>query len=830
MATDNVPTADVVDEVLREDEALFSRSIVDGQLIRFEEATSDDFQTDVTLVIDGRPVTVKAAVPATDSQGNILNDANGVPVPRRTTIFDAARLVFGGAANPIPVICHQDHMPPVGVCRVCLVEIHQERKGRKVVQLVPSCTRRVEPDMVVHTVGTPDTAAKERIESNVRVVTELLVADHQKARMATRAYGDNELQTLANRFLGEQSPRFRTNPKPRGRDYSSPVISIDHSACILCDRCVRACNEVKQNHVIGRSGKGYTAQIAFDLGSPMGESSCVSCGECMVSCPTDALTFHDVVREINPRETPEADEFPSVLELLQMPLFSALPPKFLEWNSGAVRRRRLNEGETLCQEGEYGSTAFVLVKGEFEVFATRKEETPQAAPKRKGWLSGFFSGPKVPARTGGAQRSLGRLTPDDMLVGEMTCLNNYPRTATIVARTPGEVLEINRNVLYYLQRKPESRAALQKVYNVRALRSQLEMIPFFKELGESERAVATDFLRERIEIVHVDPGQIVFREGDPADDLYIVRLGYVKISRGEPGNEVAIDYFGPNRQFGEIGVLTNRRGLQGANDPVRALYDQLRGLIPPETCGLRTATCAALDHVELVRIAGDDLRALVRKEPHLAETLANYVNGLFTQRSPDKVERQAPLNSFLDQGLYHGQKLLVLDLESCTRCDECARACADTHGGETRLIREGMRYDRFLIASACRSCKDPYCLVGCPVDAIHRVSTPDRPGALEIVIDNHCIGCGLCANNCPYGNISMRDRPAAGQAAPRGDGSGLTVARQATVCDLCRDIVSPDEDPSCVYACPHHAAFRMTGDQLLDVVEGRMTLSELLHD
>ena len=61
---------------------------------------------------------------------------------------------------------------------------------------------------------------------------------------------------------------------------------------------------------------------------------------------------------------------------------------------------------------------------------------------------------------------------------------------------------------------------------------------------------------------------------------------------------------------------------------------------------------------------------------------------------------------------------------------------------------------KFLIASACRSCRDPYCLVGCPVDAIHRVSSPERPGAVEITIENHCIGCGLCANNCPYPIVS----------------------------------------------------------------------------
>ena len=68
----------------------------------------------------------------------------------------------------------------------------------------------------------------------------------------------------------------------------------------------------------------------------------------------------------------------------------------------------------------------------------------------------------------------------------------------------------------------------------------------------------------------------------------------------------------------------------------------------------------------------------------------------------------------------NAQSLLVLDLEKCTRCDECTKACADAHDGVTRLIREGLRFDKFLVASSCRSCLDPYCMVGCPVGSIRR--------------------------------------------------------------------------------------------------------------
>ncbi len=169
----------------------------------------------------------------------------------------------------------------------------------------------------------------------------------------------------------------------------------------------------------------------------------------------------------------------------------------------------------------------------------------------------------------------------------------------------------------------------------------------------------------------------------------------------------------------------------------------------------------------------------------------------------------------------------MLDLDACTRCDECTKACSDTHGGITRLIREGLRFDRWLVASSCRSCTDPYCLVGCPVDAIHRRDPHagnTRRGAaseqspetqrLEIQIENHCIGCGLCASNCPYGNINMHGTSQAVDAWGR-----AVITYRATTCDLCGDIVGNRwREVSCVYACPHDAAFRLRGDELLGLV------------
>jgi Fe-S-cluster-containing hydrogenase component 2 len=249
--------------------------------------------------------------------------------------------------------------------------------------------------------------------------------------------------------------------------------------------------------------------------------------------------------------------------------------------------------------------------------------------------------------------------------------------------------------------------------------------------------------------------------------------------------------------------------------------------------GVRTSTCAALDDVELVCIRGEHFRELVADSSELRDRLLERAKKLLGRDAAAKRWLDKPLGDFLEQGLFNAQKLLVLDLESCTRCDECTKACADTHGGVTRLIREGLRFDKFLVASSCRSCLDPYCLVGCPVDAIHRKQRdegPDRedlPASLEIVIDDRCIGCGLCARNCPYGNISLHDTPDQ-REDPSEPGRSIAVQQtKAVTCDLCRDVVGADQDPSCVYACPHNAAFRMSGRELIKLVTRDARASEL---
>jgi CRP-like cAMP-binding protein/Fe-S-cluster-containing hydrogenase component 2 len=793
--------------------------ILDGRLVMMPRAMAEQVGKTVKLTIDGRP----AEVPRV----SVSDDPKQAPVPRLTSIYDAALK----AGVEIPTLCHREYMNPVAVCRVCCVEV-EAAGGRRERVMAPACYRPVDDGIKVSTHHT-----SERVRSAVKTVIELLMTDHPAPCAKHREYGDCELEVQAERF-GLKASRFARSAKSRPRDESSLVIAVDHSACILCDRCIRGCNDIRDNQVIGRMGKGYRAAIAFDLNTPMGVSSCVDCGECMVSCPTGALTFRSPVGAKPWERATPVPEPVSAEELAGHPVFEGVSHAFLRWNEGTVVRRRYRKGDTICREGAYGSTAFYIEAGSVEVSiqAPLKHLKSLKNPAKDQVNRGLFGlvrrftsalvdrdedcrdeestsryiaidAPVALRFDRSGQTPVAALGSGDIF-GEMTCLNNYPRSATVRAKEDCTVLEMLHNVLYILQRSKKSRSLLEAMYRHRAIDDHLRSVDIFASVlkDDDEFARFANYLRDRVQLIRLNPGDMIIRQGDAADSFYLVRIGFVKVSQRRPGGDHVIAYLGPGKYFGEIGLMAH--------------IPEVRNLAPPGVC---TATCTALDHVDVVRISGDDFRTILDRFPRVSEEILQ--EAVRRLRDNEQVRRQVenvPLGNFLRQGLFEAQSLLVLDLERCTRCDECTKACADAHDGVTRLVREGLRFDRFLVASSCRSCLDPYCMVGCPVGSIR------RRNSREIIIEDWCIGCGKCAENCPYGNINMhpfpayRTHPDTGRRIrlyeddPQTGRRTPVVQHKATTCDLCTDL--RDQQPSCVYACPHDAAFRMTGQELLEQV------------
>ena len=170
----------------------------------------------------------------------------------------------------IPRLCYKAGMRPDGNCRACMVEI----KGERV--LAPACCRTPTKGMEV-------ASNSPRAVRSQAMVVELLASD-----VPDRQYKkDSELEIWKTK-LGIDARRFEMRAQPKS-DLSHPAMSVNLDACIQCTRCVRACREVQVNDVIGYAFRSADSEIVFDMGDPMGDSTCVACGECVQACPTGAL-------------------------------------------------------------------------------------------------------------------------------------------------------------------------------------------------------------------------------------------------------------------------------------------------------------------------------------------------------------------------------------------------------------------------------------------------------------------------------------------------------------------------------------------------------------
>ena len=207
-------------------------------------------------------------------------DGEEVKVPAGTSIMRAAR----ENGTPVPKLCSTDRLEPFGSCRVCLVEV-EDRRG-----LIASCTEPVSEGMVVKT----QTEELARIR---RGVMELYISDHPLDCLTCSANGDCELQEVAG-SVGLRDVRYEStsNHLNEIKDDSNPYFAFDGSKCIVCSRCVRACEEIQGTFALTIEGRGFNSKVKTGADNFF-DSECVSCGACVQACPTATLMEKSVIEQ-----------------------------------------------------------------------------------------------------------------------------------------------------------------------------------------------------------------------------------------------------------------------------------------------------------------------------------------------------------------------------------------------------------------------------------------------------------------------------------------------------------------------------------------------------
>jgi Fe-S-cluster-containing dehydrogenase component/CRP-like cAMP-binding protein len=517
--------------------------------------------------------------------------------------------------------------------------------------------------------------------------------------------------------------------------------------------------------------------------------------------------------------------------------------------------RSFRRGELIVREGDYGNSAFFIISGSVKV-TLGKDAIPAAllgrhvSHQKSPWetFRQLWQNPAYPevrdthryasaraAKTSAntppppSENSRGLFTrkptgketsvflsdipsvlkggtvslAPGMFFGEIAALGRTPRTATIFADEPSVLLEIRWQGLRELRlRAPEIKQFVDTNYRKYSLENHLRETEYFKDLSPAELKLVADQTRfetyggfdwhtdykkhkdtDPVERLRSEP--VIAEQGQYANGLILIRAGFARLSQTYNHGQRTISYLARGQMFGFEEIAHNWRS--NASVPFRH-------------------TLRALGYVDVLVIPSQVIEQyILPKIPPAALPppipSQTEVDTLPAPQAQAKGKLPTDFVEFLvDNRFINGRAAMLIDLERCTRCDDCVRACAAGHDNNPRFIRHGPQLGSYLVATACMHCLDPVCMIGCPTGAISR----DSAGGQVVINDITCIGCSTCANSCPYNNIQMVEiRDARGHPLLDHDKKPVTKAAK---CDLC---LEQPAGPACIRACPHDALARL---------------------
>ena len=497
----------------------------------------------------------------------------------------------------------------------------------------------------------------------------------------------------------------------------------------------------------------------------------------------------------------------------------------------------LKTGDIIVREGDYGSSAFLILKGEALVSLKslpsdvlgRSQTKPKSffeslsqlwSNSRHAEVRDYDASEPVNHRKQGQAtrvflQDIPRiLAPGDTvelgageIFGEISALTRTPRSATVVAGSDMFILEIRWQGLRDLMKSDLAlRTHVEKAYRQNSLKSHLREVELFSRLTPEQLATVADrtefetFGKFQWNIDYRSTTQkdlasrifdepLIVQQGDYVNGLLLIRNGFVRICRQHGSGIQTVAYKGKGGIFGLREIARNWKSAEQH----------------PWALSLR-----AVGYVDVLKVPVDTIEKYVlpcidqSKLPPLPPTFRSDGTIAETERrrgNRGKQMNRGLLEFLVEERFTNGKQAMVIDLDRCTRCDDCVRACAQTHNNNPRFVRQGKIHDRWMIANACMHCSDPVCMIGCPTGAIGR----DSETGNVTINDSTCIGCSTCANSCPYDNIKMvqiNDR----RGLPIVDSTTGENIVKATKCDLC---VDQRGGPACQRACPHDALVRI---------------------
>ncbi len=517
-----------------------------------------------------------------------------------------------------------------------------------------------------------------------------------------------------------------------------------------------------------------------------------------------------------------------------------------------TRIRRYNKGDVVVRQGDYGNSAFLILKGRVRVIleGLSSETLGRRPPQRRSIVRELLQpllNPRSPesrdprlyaeARRGqedvewsfvqdvtnvltvhpqAFEETRNEVMEEGEIFGELAALGRIPRAVTVVADSEAELLEIRWQGLRELRKHDDAlREYVDDRYRRFGLADTIRTSPLLEELTPDQAQKVADaavfetygsydwygsyqqWRRREIDPLTKEP--IIAQQGHYPNGLILIRAGFARLSRARGHGEQTFSYLGKGDIFGlaELGHGARHEAPVPFTATLRAI-----GYVDVVRIPTRTFETLILPHLSSEKIPDLPPEALSDADRTSAVKAARPTGGSAARPADEPAVDPGMMEFLVEHRFINGRSVMMIDMERCTGCDDCVRACAEGHENNPVFVRHGPMYNNFMVTNACMHCEDPVCMIGCPTGAIHR---NEETG--EVVInDLTCIGCQVCASSCPYDNIRMvqvRDRTRDDAVMVDRDGEPIL---KASKCDLCSDHPG---GPACERACPHDALQRV---------------------